>query len=288
MNWKERLKAVGWSVVFLFGGYLLAFLFLIPVGYLIPGPGSGPLSAAAVQSAGLLFGYGVLTWLIGGKLLRLSRADFERLGPEVRRSHRWRGFGWGTLVGTILAALAMVIAVPLSHAAWQDDGGTPLQWFGTLVVTGLVLLPAALVEELAFRGVPLIALSRALGRVPALLALALLFSLGHLGNPAVTRLGMANIALAGVFLGLAFFTPGGLWTSTGAHLGWNLTLAGLAAPVSGIPLPMPWLDYSPGIPLWLTGGSFGPEGGALATLCLVGGSMLAVGRGRRKERVRHE
>ena len=140
---------------------------------------------------------------------------------------------------------------------------------------------SALAEELAFRGVPLLALSRALGRLPAIGVLAAGFALAHLANPSVTPLALANIALAGVFLSLAFFTPGGLWTSTGAHFGWNLTLAGLGAPVSGLPLPGRWLDYAPGGPEWLTGGGFGPEGGALASLCLLGGTWIVARRVRK-------
>jgi membrane protease YdiL (CAAX protease family) len=146
------------------------------------------------------------------------------------------------------------------------------------VLIGAILLPAALAEELAFRGVPILALTKAFGRVPALIALALLFALAHADNPSVTWLALANIAIAGVFLGLVFFTPGGLWTSTGAHLGWNLTLAGLGAPVSGFPMELPWLSYAPGQPSWLTGGSFGPEGGILASICLLGGSVLVAKR----------
>jgi hypothetical protein len=113
------------------------------------------------------------------------------------------------------------------------------------------------------------------------IGLALLFGAAHLWNAGITPLALANIALAGVFLGLAFFTPGGLWTSTGAHLGWNLTLAGLAAPVSGLLFPIPWLDYSARGPAWLTGGGFGPEGGIIASLCLTAGAILA---GRRSAR----
>ena len=143
----------------------------------------------------------------------------------------------------MLAALAMVLAVAAGRATWHEDGGAVSSWLVSVLATGAVLLPAALAEELMFRGVPLVALSRAFGRIPAIVGLSLLFGLGHLSNPGVTGLAVANIAIAGVFLGLAFFTPGGLWTSTGAHLGWNLALAALAAPVSGLPLPMPWLDY---------------------------------------------
>jgi len=274
---RERLKAVGWSLLFLLGGYLLAILLLLLAGRILPTPLPETLAAAAVETAALVLAYGAFTWLIGHRILRLSAADFG-LAP-VRRGAR--GFGWGLLVGTLLAGLAMLVAVPLGHAAWRDDGGGVLRWLATLLLTGAVMLPAAFAEELAFRGVPLLALSKRFGRIPALVALAALFSFGHADNPGVTTLALVNIGLAGIFLGLAFFTPGGLWTSTGAHLGWNLTLAGLAAPVSGIPLPMPWLDYAPGGPRWLTGGSFGPEGGALATVCILSGALLASRR--RKE-----
>jgi hypothetical protein len=40
------------------------------------------------------------------------------------------------------------------------------------------------------------------------------------------------------------------------------------APVSGLPFRIPWIDYQPGGPAWLTGGSFGPEGGLLATAAI--------------------
>jgi len=127
--------------------------------------------------------------------------------------------------------------------------------------------------------VPLIVLSRAFGRWPVIVVLAVLFGFAHADNEFVTVLALANIALAGVLLGVAFFTPGGLWTTTGVHFGWNLTLAALAAPVSGTLVPMPWLDYLPGGPRWLTGGGFGPEGGVVATLCILGGVLVAGRRG---------
>ncbi|MGQ0702768.1 MAG: lysostaphin resistance A-like protein [Gemmatimonadales bacterium] len=279
MTGRERVRAAAFSLVFLVGGYVLTLVFFLLAAPLLASAQLSWVELTGMQSAGMLAAYGVLTWLIGGKVLQLSRADFER--PLARRSPRGRGLGSGVLIGAGLAALAMGAAVVLGQAEWREDGGTALQWLGALGLTSLVLVPAAAAEELAFRGVPLIALSRAFGRTPALVVLAILFGSAHFANPEAGSLALANIALAGVFLGLMFFTPGGLWTSTGAHLGWNLTLAGLAAPVSGIPLAMPWLDYSTGGPAWLTGGSFGPEGGVLASLCLVGGSVLAIRRGRK-------
>jgi hypothetical protein len=267
-----RLKAIGWSFLFLAGGFVLALLVVAAFRSLFhPQGGATTLAAAAIEAGALVAGYGLLSWIIGGAGLRLTLRDFGLvpLAPGVA------GFGRGTLAGGALAATAMVIAVPLGHAAWRNDGGTPGAWLVRVLVTAGVLLPAALGEELAFRGVPLLALSRGFGRLPALVVLALLFGLAHLNNPGVTGLAVANIALAGIFLGFAFFTPGGLWASTGVHFGWNLALAALAAPVSGLGLPMPWLDYAPGEPGWLTGGGFGPEGGVVATLCLVTGCYFA-------------
>jgi hypothetical protein len=118
----------------------------------------------------------------------------------------------------------------------------------------------------------------ALGRTRAIVGLSVLFATAHLLNPNATTLGLVNIALAGGFLSACFYLPGGLWTATGAHLGWNLGLAALAAPVSGIPLAMPLLDYDPGGPAWLTGGSFGPEGGALATIIFLAATFWVARR----------
>jgi membrane protease YdiL (CAAX protease family) len=268
----SRVRALGWSLVFLAGGVAitLPLLYLAARSPRLASPG-GALWLAALQSLVLLVGFGVMTWLVGGRILGLRPEDFgarpARLG--LRR------FAWGFGIGAVLAAFAMDNAVAAGRARWYEDGGAVSSWLVSVLATGAVLLPAALAEELMFRGVPLLALSRAFGRIPAIVGLSLLFGLGHLSNPGITGLAVANIAIAGVFLGLAFFTPGGLWTATGAHLGWNLALAALAAPVSGLPLPMPWLDYFAEGPAWLTGGSFGPEGGLIGALCLLAGAVVA-------------
>ena len=121
----------------------------------------------------------------------------------------------------------------------------------------------------------MVALARAFGRGTAIVLVAVVFALVHLANPNVTSLAIGNIALAGVFLGLAFYAPGGIWTAWGAHLGWNGMLAALDAPVSGVPFRIPFIDYDPGAPAWLTGGAFGPEGGLASTLALTIAVLVA-------------
>jgi membrane protease YdiL (CAAX protease family) len=163
----------------------------------------------------------------------------------------------------------------VAGASWVPDQGTVTAWLGQSAKSALVLLPAAAWEELAFRGVPLVLLAAAFGRVPAVLLTAAAFAVLHGLNPSLTPLGLANIGLAGIFLAVAFWAPGGIWTAIGAHLGWNAVMASLDAPVSGLPFAMPFIDYAPGAPAWLTGGSFGPEGGVLATLTIAGATGAA-------------
>ena len=162
----------------------------------------------------------------------------------------------------------MMLGVFTAGAGWLRDSGSLTDWLAQSGKTVLILAPAALSEELMFRGFPMVMAARAIGRGRAVVLLSVLFAVAHIRNPDVTSAGLGNIALAGIWLSLAFFSPGGMWTAFGAHLGWNATLAALAAPVSGLPFNIPYIDYRMGHPVWLTGGAFGPEGGLLATLAL--------------------
>lgn len=261
------LQAAGWTVLFLVLGFVLTLAIGVG-GFAITGVGPDPANPTArdliVQTVAGLAGFGVVTWVLGVRILRLTAVDL-RWAPLATAG---RGFGLGIALGALPAVVALGLSVPLGHAQFLRDAGGPLSYLRQVGLTALILAPAALVEELIFRGVGQVMLARAFGRLPAILLLSILFALAHVFNPNPTVLGLVNIALAGVFLGLAFYAPGGIWTAWGAHLGWNATLAALDAPVSGFPLKIPWIDYEPGGPVWLTGGNFGPEGGLLASMAL--------------------
>ena len=271
---RPLLRALGAIVSFYLLGFLLSALVLFPfVGSLTGGRSSAELAArptalfALAQGLALLLAFGAATWVVGFRALGL---DTGTLRWRVRLS--WaKGLAVGLIFGVLPAAVAMTMGVFAAGAGWIHDGGSLGQWVGQVGKTVLILAPAALAEELMFRGLPMVVASRALGRGRAI---AVLFALAHLSNPEVTVAGIGNIALAGIFLSLAFYSPGGMWTAFGAHLGWNATLAALAAPVSGLPFDIPYIDYRMGSPVWLTGGAFGPEGGLLATATLAATVVL--------------
>jgi uncharacterized protein len=271
-------KAIGWSIAFIV--LVLTMTGLLAFGVALPVTGSA--SAASVwlggtgpapvllQSVAMLLSTALFTWLIGARVLRLSVGDLR-----YREPHAGPGFGVGLVAGAVAAGIGLAIAALVGGAEWSRDTGTPGDYAGTVATTLVVLAPAALAEEALFRGVPMIALARAFGRGTAIVLVAVAFALVHLANPNVTGLAIGNIALAGVFLGLAFYAPGGIWTAWGAHLGWNGMLAALDAPVSGVPFRIPLIDYEPGTPTWLTGGAFGPEGGLASTLALTIAVLVA-------------
>jgi uncharacterized protein len=272
-------RAVLGSLGFLVLGFILFALAVAPFASSFVGQGTAEelarrptISLSLLQGIGLLFAFGLATWIVGIRVLKL---DLHDLRWRTRLS--WaRGFGAGLVLGILPAAVAMLLGVIAGGAAWLPDEGSLREYLNRLGVILLVLAPAALAEELIFRGVPLVLISRGFGRPTAIVFVSLGFALAHVTNPDVSARALGNITLAGILLSLAFSSAGGMWAAFGAHLGWNMTLAALGAPVSGLPFEIPFVDYSMGGPAWLTGGAFGPEGGLVSTVAITSAIILAV------------
>jgi membrane protease YdiL (CAAX protease family) len=279
--WRPAVVAAAWTIAHLAGGLLLTGLLLY-----IASRWWGPAALAADAAGALvlqgfteLAAFAFMTWLIGRRALKLS---WEELG--WRRPRAARAFGGGVGFAALLALVALVVAVPVARAHWLRDEGGVAAYVQSVLAVMAVLAPAALAEELMFRGLPQVLLGRTIGMRTAIVALSAMFGIFHALNPDVTPLAIGNIALAGVLLSLAFLLPGGIWAAWGVHLGWNATIAALDAPVSGLPFRIPLIDYDPGSPAWVSGGSFGPEGGILATAVLLAGCYF-LGRRARKDGV---
>ena len=261
-----RLKAIGWTVAFFGVGIVVSII----AGMVAHVAGVGDLAAEVIAE---LVGFGVATWIIGVHALRLDAVSLRYRGDW----RRLRGFGFGLLLGIIPAVVAMSAAL-LAGNSWSVGDGNVGSWGVAVIKTLLLIAPAALAEEIIFRGAGLVALAKAFGRWPAIATLSVLFGLAHVGNLHVTALAVVNVIVAGLFLSAAFYLPGGIWTSTGTHLGWNATLAALGAPVSGLPFAIPYLSYHSDAPAWVSGGAFGPEGGVIASVVILAAFLFVVSR----------
>lgn len=269
---KRVAIALGW--LFLFA--ILAVGVVILVAGLVPNLG-GPAWFVARNGAYMALGFGVAT-LVVGRLL--NKYSWERMGWTRGRGPRFgRGVELlrGTAIGGVMAVLAIGLAVVFG-ARLQLTGDWNV-WAGIALPLIIGLVIAALAEELGFRGYPLRRLSDAIGVLPALLLLAIAFGVVHIGNPSASVFGTVNVVLAGVWLSIAFFSAGGMSLAWGAHFGWNAGLAVLFdAPVSGFRFQVPAVEYTPGAQSWIDGGAFGPEGGIVSTVALIGGMLWLLTR----------
>jgi membrane protease YdiL (CAAX protease family) len=280
-GWKGVALAIVLSIAFALIGFTISTVLI--VGYVAivstdMQTGIAALKAdggleTLVQGSAQLIGFLLATVMIGKWALGWSFRDLRWTRGRRALAGAVRGLG----LGAGAAALALGAAVLLRTAFWSTDEGGLGDYGAQVMKTAAVLAPAALSEEVMFRGLPLVLLASVVGRAPALVLVAGgIFSLLHGLNPNVTPLAFLNIAIAGILIGIAFYAPGGIWTAFGTHLGWNATLAALDAPVSGMPFKIPLLDYHAGNPTWVSGGPFGPEGGVLATVALTAALFVAL------------
>jgi membrane protease YdiL (CAAX protease family) len=191
------------------------------------------------------------------------------------------------ITATVLGVLAVgVPSVAMLAVGWLQVIPAVV---GSSILTGvstlLFLAPAALWEELMFRGYAFTVLSEWLHPGVALGLTSLVFGLVHLQNSGASISSILVVILAGVFLGALLLVTQSLYAAFAAHLAWNWTLAGaLHAAVSGIPFVTPDYQIVDAGPDWATGGVWGPEGGVPAALGLTLATIyLYLRRSRREE-----
>ena len=148
------------------------------------------------------------------------------------------------------------------------------------------LLPAALYEELLTRGYVFAVLREAVGWRTTLIATSVIFGLLHLQNAGANVESIVLVTLAGVFLGGLLVATRSLYAAWMAHFAWNWTMAVVFhTAVSGLALESPNYRYVDAGPDWVTGGVWGPEGGAAGGLGMLGGLAYLYARrnSRRRE-----
>jgi uncharacterized protein len=189
--------------------------------------------------------------------------------------------------GLLLGALALVgtvallwISRTLTFESVAAINGATQQgaaaWWATALRLTALLAPAALWEELLFRGYLWTVTADAAGLRVARITTACAFGLVHVMNPGATALSTLLVVIAGVALGAVREWTNSLAATWLAHLAWNWVMAVVVhMPVSGVAFDTPLYRAVVTGPTWWTGGSWGPEGGGAALLVLGSAVWLA-------------
>ncbi|MGA7160405.1 MAG: CPBP family intramembrane glutamic endopeptidase [Bacteroidota bacterium] len=257
----------GWRMgIFAAALAAMTALFNIPAKLIIPHIHFFP----SFVSGELVF-YGALlltTWIIARFLER--RPAFSSVGFPLH-GNVLREIGQGALIGGGMMTIIFVTEYSFGMVGLSFK---PLSFLEATYLFGasiIIFVVGAVGEELLFRGYLFQTMAEGTGKIIAVVVFASFFGYAHSMNPNVTFFSLVNVALAGVWLSLAYFKTRTLWFPIALHFSWNFFQNHIFSfPVSGIQFQ----KFQLGVmiqsgPAWVTGGSFGPEGGALATLILI-------------------
>jgi membrane protease YdiL (CAAX protease family) len=182
--------------------------------------------------------------------------------------------------GAILFACALLLLTGWLRILPAAEGSS----VGAAVRITAFLAPAALWEELLCRGYLLTAVRDGIGVRGAVLLTSVAFGLMHVINVGATVESIALVTLAGIFLAAVRVVYDSLYAAWTAHLAWNWVMAvPLHAAVSGLRLESPDYRTVSAGPEWITGGTWGPEGGVMAGLGMIAGIAYLYTRRRREE-----
>ena len=226
---------------------LFAALYLLVLAAFL---GAGMMDSMAGAQWGALLA-AVFATLVAGRFLD---GRFPDAGLRVRLRRALFSIGSGIVIAAVAVGAGHVLILLSSGLALEGGRGLAA---GDAI---LVVLPAAVHEELLFRGWAFQKLARWSAPL-TVVGGALLFGILHGANPAVGWLGLVNIMVAGVMLSLAFLAFRNLWAPIALHYSWNF-LSGpvLGYEVSGWRASATLYSQSDPGPAFLTGGDFGIEG----------------------------
>lgn len=212
------------------------------------------------------------------------RAINKKNPLELGLRGQGKDFMFGLLLGAVSISMIFFLLLATGNVTMLHSFLSPE--FSMFTFTYLILfILVGFFEELFFRGYVMKTMaSRGNKKWVIYVVSAVIFSIIHGANPNVSIFGLINIALVGLLFAYMFDVTKSLWLPIGYHITWNYFQGNVFGfPVSGTtPYGLYEVDVAVGNDL-LTGGSFGLEGGAMATLLIVLGFVATYYYARRQK-----
>ena len=272
--WLAVLIAIG----FVYGGGILSFVGMLPIGFII-GLMTGMVNPTGAQPAAMetIRHYSIFFQLASFFFMSLvvflcvkfaEKRPFSSLGffKENWLKELGKGFLIGAVQFSIIVALLLITGTGRLELAQLS-----LEPFLFI----LALIPFWILqggtEELINRGWLFPTVSAKSNIIVGILVSSALFGALHLFNPGVTALSIINIFLDGVFACLLMLKYDNMWVLAGMHGAWNFVQGNVyGIQVSGQGANAAIFNYSSQSSIdWLSGGAFGAEGSILTSLVLL-------------------
>ena len=190
--------------------------------------------------------------------VKLDEKTFFSLGFSLKKAKKDILLGLG--LGLLPMLFSFLLFLNLDMIEIVEFNFIGLELF----YVGLLFISVSLSEEILIRGYVLSNFMDSSNKYIALLISSFLFALMHGLNPNITIIGMINLFLAGIMLGIAYLFTKNLWFAISTHFSWNFFQSMFGFHVSGLTIYSPIkLKIEPSI--W-TGGEFGVEGSVLTIL----------------------
>lgn len=204
---KGILKITGKVILFCLV-FLLLLMFLSLLKGFFP-PGAERLVYGVIGTIAA-----VLTTII---FLKFDKRSFDSigLGPSGKTLLH---FAAGTMIGVLLT---IIMFASLIYFTRLEMTRTSFD-VGNFLILSLALIPLAFMEELAFRGYPLVILQEKAGPRTAILITSLLFALYHIANGWAVSISFLGPGIWGLVFGAAAVYSKGIALPTGIHYAANL------------------------------------------------------------------
>ena len=267
----------------------LVFIFLGQVMAAVPGLMTGLLSPTG-ETMGwqgtaftLYVAFGLTAAITIGWVIAFERRGLAAIGFN---DQGWKRFLRGYAVGLAFLLATVGVIAAMGGYAIEGGGAFAAASVPAALLPIVVLLFGFIVqgstEEIITRGWLMQVIASRHGLAVGIGLSSALFGLLHAANiPPSPELviGLINIVLFGVFIGLYAAREGSLWGVCGWHAAWNWLLGlGFGLEVSGqvIETPPLIMDLTTRseVAWWITGAKFGPEGSVVTTVILLAGTLF--------------
>jgi len=224
------------------------------------GVGINPITELVNYYLPLTFIFLLATYIVKVLIFKIPEIA---LGFNGRRVMKDSLLGWG--LGFVLVGGGFVILLIFNQVEVDGYDFSPFYFFGFIIF----FIVQSFSEEILFRGFLIPMIQYRLGTMTALIISSLLFFMVHLGNPNASFLGMINLIIGGLLMGLLFLKYKNIWAPTGFHASWNFVQSAfLGFPVSGLEIHS-LVDLEETGNDYITGGAFGYEGSLVSIIILL-------------------